>query len=108
MSEFKIVQEAAFSPTSCTLCGDHVGPFIDTHLTLPIHGHVYICAGNANSSGCLAQMATLIGWHGPEIMDDLAAQSEQIAELRAELIEERKNKTLTPAGIRQLVEEVRS
>lgn len=59
MAEFKLVQHAVFSPTRCVTCGDHVGPFIDLEVELPVYGHLYLCASNDSRPGCVQQMARL-------------------------------------------------
>lgn len=59
MSEFKRVEHATFSPTKCVACGDHVGPFIDLEVELPVYGHLYLCTSNSSRSGCVQQIARL-------------------------------------------------
>lgn len=107
MSEFKLVQNAVYSPTVCFTCGTHEGPFIDTNMTPPIFGHVYICAGDENRPGCIRQMARLNGMLDPEASLELAELVVELAEVRAQLTEERKSKNLTPAAIREQIALIR-
>lgn len=61
MSNARVVQNADRSPTRCAICHTHQGPFIDTQTSQQISGHLYICCGGDHNSGCLPQMARLIG-----------------------------------------------
>ena len=81
MSEYKVVQNAQFSPTKCAFCGSHGGPFIDTHTEYHGYGHVYICAGSIETPGCVVQMARMVG-----CLD--AAQAAEVAVHTAELLDE--------------------
>ena len=71
MSEFKRVEHAQFSPTTCLTCGTHEGPFIDCEVDVPVLGHVYICCESEGKSGCLAQMAEKDGMATRETIIDL-------------------------------------
>ena len=63
MSEYKVVQNAQFSPTKCAFCGSHGGPFIDTHTEYHGYGHVYTLHAELEG-GKLAPVfeALLSGW----------------------------------------------
>lgn len=40
------------------MCGDSTGPFLDTKITIPVFGHVYICMSiPGKRPGCVQQMA---------------------------------------------------
>ena len=65
MSEFHLRQEATISPTICFTCQTHAGPFIDTEVEMPGHGHVWICVGSDERPGCIMQMARLAGCLDP-------------------------------------------
>lgn len=57
MSEFKKVQFAELSPTKCVTCGDHIGPFVDLEVELPVYGHLYLCISTEARPGCVRQIA---------------------------------------------------
>lgn len=82
MSQFKKVPEAQFSPTVCAFCGTHEGPFIDTHVSFPVHGHAYICCANDHRSGCIQQMA---GLDGMISLEELQRADAEIADLQNRL-----------------------
>lgn len=85
MSEFRKVERAKFSPTSCTFCGAHEGPFIDTQVDIVAHGHIYICATSEHRSGCVRQLARLDNLADPEevmqITSDLVEAQARVVEL---------------------------
>lgn len=91
MPEFRKVNAATYSPTSCVCCGDHEGPFLDTQVELPGYGWVYICASNENRPGCLQQMARLDYMHSDEyvteLRDEMADLEERNNALQDELAE---------------------
>jgi len=89
MPEFRLVQRPEFSPTSCLLCGDHVGPFVDTFFDLEGYGHLYICAANEHRSGCITQMAELTGMaparEKQDLYDELNSLEGEVAELEEQV-----------------------
>ena len=93
MSEFRRVQHAEHSPTTCAFCGTHNGPFIDTQFELIAFGRVYVCMSSAEKSGCVRQMARFDGMVEAEMLDDALAEialvNSQIDQIQAELRDQR-------------------
>lgn len=84
MPEFRLVQNPDRSPTACAFCGDFVGPFIDTSVTIEGYGGIFICAANERRSGCLTQMGNLAGMTSATEKFDMY---EQLNSLEAEISE---------------------
>lgn len=93
MAELRYVTTATLSPTTCSLCATHEGPFIDTGVEFLAHGHVYICASNSNRSGCVKQMGRLDAMMDEEVVGEAMTQLDEaratIEDLRRELDESR-------------------
>jgi hypothetical protein len=93
MSELRIVDRAAYSPTQCALCLAHEGPFIDTGAEFIGYGHVYICASREGRSGCVRQMARFDRMTSTDdhdaVLEQVKALNLKISELEAELAESR-------------------
>lgn len=105
MAEFLIKQVADRSPTECLFCKRHVGPFIETGIDLPVHGHVWICLGDEDRPGCAVQMGRLAGMLDASIAEhlraDVARYQHDIAEL--ERARDEGPITMTAAEVRKLV-----
>lgn len=61
MPEFRKVDHAVASPTTCVGCGTHAGPFIDLGIALPVYGALYLCVETESRVGCAGQIAKLNG-----------------------------------------------
>lgn len=83
--EFPKVEVASHQPGGCFLCGEANGPYIDTLIeevkVLTPEGEqriaparLYICIGNEERPGCVAQMITAVGGVPPWVH---TAQAEQ-------------------------------
>jgi len=107
MSEFRIVPHAVYSPTRCLTCGDHTGPFVDTHVEWPGWGHVYLCCPHEGRPGCIGQIARLCGWSDPlaveKLQTDIRNALDHIDSLEAELDKERSDKYVSVAEVRELI-----
>lgn len=82
MSEFRRVQHAERSPTKCLACGDHLGPFVDLEIDLPVYGWVYLCAGTESRPGCIRQIARLDGMVDRATFREM---EEKVAELESDI-----------------------
>lgn len=93
MAELRYVRAATYSPTTCSLCATHEGPFVDTGVEFIGHGHVYICASHSSRSGCVKQMARLDAMMDEEVVGEAMTQLDEaraeIARLTRELNETR-------------------
>lgn len=76
MPDFKHVQNAVASPTMCLLCGESVGPFIDTGVGNDLVGQIYICASTDRRSGCSRQIGRLDGLFEPYSIEDINSRLE--------------------------------
>lgn len=104
MSEFVKRETAIFSPTSCALCGDHEGPFIDTHLEWPAYGHVWLCAPNDRRSGCVSQMAILCGMYDQTAMDTVLTENEVLRARIRDLEDQLGQKRLTLKTVKEYLD----
>lgn len=89
MPDFRKVEHALVTPTSCVFCGGTRGPFIESvpEKEIPGFGRVYICATNEqNIAGCLVQAARLVGMldvrQAAELERIIKTQREQIVSLQ--------------------------
>lgn len=71
MPDFRHVEVANATPTMCLLCGETVGPFIDTGVQHEIVGHIWICASKGNRSGCSRQIGRLDGLYEPYSIEEI-------------------------------------
>lgn len=104
MPEFVKRETAIFSPTSCALCGDHEGPFIDTHVEWPAYGHVWLCAPNDRRSGCVAQMAVQCGMYDQSAVDILLAERDALVSRIRDLEEQIGQKRLTLKTVKEYLD----
>ena len=89
------------SPLACFLCGDAVGPYVDTGVNHQLVGRIVICASTDRRSGCVRQMGRLDGLMEPfavETVDErLQAAADRAIPAIAAMIEDQTNDP-TPIG----------
>lgn len=95
----------------CFLCGETVGPFIDTGVEKDVVGHAYICASTPRRSGCSKQIGRLDGLFEPysieEINERLGRAIQMAAPALSEAITAQLEEALAAAeGLKALVEEL--
>ena len=96
MSDFYKAENPQFP---CYFCGDFQGPMVDTKVSDPVKGRVYVCGPTESRAGCLGNMAHLFGMLSNAEVSELQSK---IATLQTELFEEREQKTVTiPLSIYQ-------
>lgn len=76
MPDFHHVEHATGSPTMCILCGEAVGPFIDTGVQKDGYGRIWICASNGRRSGCSRQIGRLDGLFEPYSIEEINTRLE--------------------------------
>jgi ribosomal protein S14 len=76
--EWKQVATAPHFPTSCVICQNHKGPFVDTEIDR-YDLHFYLCRG------CVKKAAESMGFAEGEKLDQLENASEERARLEEQL-----------------------
>ena len=93
MPDFRIVSTAK-PPGQCILCGSFDRPLVETvpELELPGYGNVMVCSVQETMlSGCLEQMARLVGLVEQSRLDKVSGQRDQLKrQLEAQADEIRK------------------
>ena len=87
-------QALSGSPLQCVACSGHAGPFLDLEVEAEGYGHLYLCLGDEERPGCLAQAARLAGYGDPA---HVASLERRLQESELQLIDLRGKLTLQEA-----------
>ncbi len=101
--DFQWVKAPVFTPTVCKGCMTHKHPagFVDLLHEDPVAGRLYLCAGCVETAGRQTGMRTRAQY--AELADTLDRAESRISQLEAALEDERDNKLVSLADVKELV-----